>query len=237
MRYLTKILDALFPPHCAACDVRVEKLGTLCGACFSHLREVNAPFCAQCGGPFAQPGDKGLCAGCMHQAPPYARARTVWVYNDVSAALVGRLKFQDRTAMLPHYGAALVRAGSDMLEEVDLVMPVPLHWRRLMGRRYNQSALLAYAMRRYATWLPVDVRNLRRVRYTVPQTRLRGDERRRNVRGAFAVRSKKRVEGKVVLLVDDVMTTGATVLACVQALQDAGAKEVRVLTLARTIRE
>lgn len=237
MRFLATILDTLFPPYCAACDTQVQSVGTLCAPCFSHLREVKAPYCAQCGAPFAQPGDKGLCAGCMHAMPPYTRARTVWVYNDVSAALVGRLKFQDRTAMLAHYGAALVRAGGDVLAEVDLVMPVPLHWRRLVARRYNQSALLAYAMRRYVAWLPVDVRNLRRVRHTVPQTRLRGEERRRNVKGAFAVRDKAAVAGKVVLLVDDVMTTGATALACVKALQDAGAKEVRVLTLARTLRE
>lgn len=229
-------LDACFPPHCAACDVQVGAQGNLCGACFAQLRQIARPYCECCGMPFPHAMDTGVCAACAAGAPVYAKARAAWVYNDTSGALVRRLKFQDRSSMLVRYAEAMMRAGQDVLEGADIVVPVPLHWRRLMWRRYNQSALLAFALGR-KVGLPVDATHLRRIRHTVPQTQLRGEQRRRNVRGAFVVRDAAWVQQKRVVLVDDVLTTGATVEACVQALLAAGAVEVRVLTLARTLRE
>ena len=236
LRALTRLaLDALFPPHCASCDAAVDTAGNICTACFAQLRVIADPICTCCGVPFANPVDTGLCAVCVDEAPPFARARSVWVYNEISAALVTRFKFTDRTAMLPRYGHELARAGAELLAATDVIVPVPLHWRRLMARRYNQSALLAFALSA-RTGVPVDVRSLRRVRHTIPQTRLKGADRRSNVKGAFAVRGEA-LRGKRVLLLDDVMTTGATIHACITALEKAGAREVAVLTLARTVRE
>lgn len=230
-------LDACFPPHCAVCEEAVEAAGNLCAPCFSQLRQIGRPHCECCGVPFSHVLDAGLCAGCVGERPGYDVARSAWVYNEVSGALVTSLKFRDRTAGLDAYAAAMGRAGAELLEGADVIMPVPLHWRRLMGRRYNQSALLMYALAPHVRGAVMDVRNLRRVRHTVPQTRLKGAERLKNVKGAFAVRDAAVVRDRVVVLVDDVMTTGATIEACTRALREAGAREVRVLTLARTLRE
>jgi len=230
------LLDLCFPPHCAGCEAQVEAAGNLCSPCFTQLRQIAAPMCSCCGMPFANPVEVGLCANCASQHPLFVQARAAWVYNEVSGTLVRRLKFHDRTAMLPRYGKALAVAGREMLQESDVAVPVPLHWRRLLKRRYNQSALLAFALAREVE-IPVLVGVLRRIRHTVPQTRLKGEERRKNVKGAFAVREPERIRGKRVLLIDDVMTTGATILASTDALLRAGAQEVRVLTLARTLRE
>lgn len=230
-------LDACFPPHCAVCEEAVEAAGNLCASCFSQLRQIGRPHCECCGVPFAHALDAGLCAGCVGERPGYDVARSAWVYNEVSGALVTSLKFRDRTAGLDAYAAAMARAGAEVLQGADIIMPVPLHWRRLMHRRYNQSALLMYALAPYVRGAVMDVRNLRRVRHTVPQTRLKGADRLKNVKGAFAVRDESVVRDRVVVVVDDVMTTGATIEACTRALKEAGAREVRVLTLARTLRE
>lgn len=231
-------LDLCFPPHCPSCRVPVSAAGNLCAGCYSRLQHIAAPYCSCCGMPFALETDGGLCAACMTDMPPYTQARALWVYNDISRPLVTRIKFHDQTALVPRYGAALAQAGREVLAGADWLIPVPLHWRRLIVRRYNQAALLAYAVS-CSSGVPVLTQALVRHRFTRPQTGLRRAERQRNVRRAFAVapRGQKQIANARIVLMDDVMTTGATVHACVEALLKAGAKEVRVLTLARTGRE
>lgn len=158
-------------------------------------------------------------------------------YNDASRSLILAFKHADRTDAAPAYGAWLARAGADLIAETDLIVPVPLHRRRLIGRRYNQAALLSQALGR-AAGKPVCVDALIRHRATPSQGRMSRSQRARNVRGAFAARTvrRARIEGRSILLIDDVMTTGATVSACVNALLQAGAANVDVLTLARVTR-
>ena len=231
-------LNALLPPRCLSCGVGAERPGTLCGACWSGLTFLAPPFCAACGFPFDYDlGPEVLCGGCTREPPRYDRARAVLRYDQVSRGLLLGFKHGDRTDGAPAFGEWLARAGSELIDDCDLVLPVPLHRRRLFARRYNQSALLAQALGR-ATGLPVLPDSLRRTRNTPSQGRLSPAARRRNVAGAFKVApgAAERLGGRRALLVDDVMTTGATVEACARALKRAGAAGVDVLTLARVVR-
>ena len=158
-------------------------------------------------------------------------------YDEGSRGLVLGFKYADRTEGAAAYGAWLARAGAELAGEADLIVPVPLHWMRLFARRFNQAALLAQALG-VETGLPVVPDLLLRRRHTPSQGRLSVDQRRRNVAGAFAVKGARapRLAGRRVLLVDDVLTTGATVSACARTLRRGGAGAVDVLVLARVVR-
>lgn len=236
------VLDAVLPPLCLGCNEIVSAPGSLCARCWQGFSFVSTPHCACCGTPFAEDlGPEALCAGCLVRRPRYHRARAALVYDDRSRRIVLPFKHGDRTDIARACGGWMARAGADLLASADLVAPVPLHWRRLFMRRYNQAMLLARivvrtAARGRALRLAPDL--LRRQRWTGSQAGLVATERRRNVREAFDVHPKWRPEiaGRTVLLVDDVLTTGATVEACARALQRAGVPRVDVLTLARVVR-
>ena len=179
-----------------------------------------APWCVVCGLPFAHPmGADALCGACARQQPSWDRARAVFRYDKNSRRLVLGMKHGDRTHL----------AGADLL------VPVPLHWTRLFQRRYIQAALLAQAVRS-AGGPPVAADWLARRRRTPAQGHLGPAARERNARGAFAMRAGRSVAGKRVVIIDDVMTTGATVEECARVLKRAGAVSVGVLTLARALR-
>ena len=236
------VLDAVLPPLCLGCNEIVGAPGALCTVCWQGFSFISAPHCACCGTPFAEDlGAEALCVACLAHRPRYHRARAALVYDDGSRRLVLPFKHGDRTDIARACGGWMARAGAELLASADLVAPVPLHWRRLFVRRYNQALLLARIVVRTAApardlHLAPDL--LRRRRWTGSQAGLKATERRRNVREAFDVHPKWQtaVTGKTVLLIDDVLTTGATVEACARALERAGAKRVDVLTLARVIR-
>lgn len=232
------VVDGALPPRCFSCGVLVESHGALCRNCWGKLTLLGPPCCQRCGFPFPYeaPGQT-ICPACIARSPIYDRARAVFVYDDDSRALILRFKHADATHSAPFFGRWLARAGAELLADADLIVPVPLHRWRLLRRRYNQSALLAHALARQADKaLLVD--GLRRRRATPSQGRLSQLARRRNVQGAFAVRREAatRVSGRRILLIDDVLTTGATVEECAKALYRAGAEAVDVLTLARVVR-
>jgi len=232
------LLDAVLPPLCLGCNEIVATPGALCASCWSAFSFIAPPLCQRCGVPFAQdPGPTAHCTDCLVRPPRYGYARAALVYDARSRRIVLPFKHGDRTDMARTCGAWMARAASDLLPRAELVAPVPLHWRRLFTRRYNQAALLAGGVAREAR-LPLAPDLLRRRRWTGSQAGLRGKERRRNVRLAFDVHPRwaARIEGRGVLLIDDVLTTGATVDACVHALDRAGARHVDVLTLARVVR-
>jgi ComF family protein len=233
---LSVVLALLYPPRCPACSAPSSAVGNLCGTCAAQIRTIAAPHCQCCGSPFAYAMEMELCALCAHQRPPYTVARAVWVYNDISRRLIGAMKYADRSTDVDRYGKLLALAGRDVLREVNVIIPIPLHWRRLISRRYNQSAWLAYALSKH-TQVPVDVTSLKRIRHTKPQARCDLKDRAKNIRRAFAVMHHERLRDKIIVLVDDVITTGATLEEATQVLLKAGAREVRVLTLAKTLRE
>ena len=201
-----RALDALLPPQCLGCGALVDEPGSLCAECWDSVVFLGPPQCPACGFPFEYSLGEGALCGACSRRRP-AFAR--W----------------------------LARAGGELLGEAECIVPVPLHWSRLFARRYNQAALLAQNLGRLGS-VPVVPDALVRRRRTPPQGRMGTAARRRNLAGAFAVgpRGRARIEGRRVLLVDDVLTTGATAAACGRTLLGAGAGAVDVLTLARVVR-
>jgi len=233
-----RLVDIVLPPLCLGCGEIVATPGTLCVASWPAYSFIAAPHCACCGTPFAEDlGEEALCGSCLARRPRFRRARAALIYDDKSRRLVLPFKHGDRTDMARACGAWMARAGADLLAEAELVAPVPLHWRRLFTRRYNQALLLARSVSRQ-TSLALAPDLLRRRRWTGSQAGLAAKERRSNVREAFEVHPRWAggLKGKTVVLVDDVLTTGATAEACVRALKRGGAAHVDVLTLARVVR-
>lgn len=242
---LLRLLDAVLPPLCLGCNEIVAEPGALCAACWPAFSFIAAPHCSRCGTPFAEPvgpveHGNVQCGACLRRPPRFHKARAALVYDDESRRLVLPFKHGDRTDMARACGRWMARAGAELLADADLVTPVPLHWRRLFTRRYNQAQLLARVAVAAAGpsrgQLVPDL--LRRRRWTGSQSGLGAKERHDNVRQAFDLHPRRAalVRGKSVLLIDDVLTTGATIEACVRVLQRGGATHVDVLTLARVVR-
>lgn len=232
------LVDALLPPLCLSCQGAVSEPGSLCPACWSKIAFLTPPACACCGLPFDfEMGEGALCGECLAEPPRFARARAVLRYDEASRGLILGLKHADRLEGAPAFARWMARAGAELLAEADLLVPVPLHRWRLLARRYNQAALLAMALSRLSGVAAVpDL--LVRLRRTPPQGHLSRSGRARNVAGAFAVAPRRAagLAGKRVVLVDDVLTSGATVNECATALLRCGAGRVDVLTLGRVIR-
>jgi len=228
--------DLALPPQCISCQKPLAATGALCSVCWAAIDFIEAPYCAVSGLPLSGDAIDGIRPDVAANPPPYARARAALRYTDASAPLILRFKYADRLDAASTFAAWMARAGADVLERADFILPVPLHRWRLMARRYNQSAELARHLAG-VSGVPFAPHILTRTRATRPQVGLSGEARRRNVAGAFRVAPALRglMAGKAVVLVDDVLTTGATIEACTQALLAAGAAEVRVLTLARVV--
>jgi ComF family protein len=199
--------------------------------------DIALPFCPRLGIPFIyDPGPGLLSMEAIANPPAYQRARAAVRYDNVARTLVHALKYQDRTDLAPAMGRWMARAGRELLGEADVLIPVPLHWRRGWSRRYNQSGALARVIERQSG-IKVAAETLRRVRPTQQQIGLTRSQRASNVQGAFKVAAHKQseIQGRRVILVDDVLTTGVTVDACARALLRAKAASVDVLVFARVV--
>lgn len=227
----------LFPDACMACGRAVGQHGTLCAQCWPKVRFIEKPFCTVSGAPFGHDfGDRIVSADVIANPPDYDKARAACVHADIARQLVTRLKYADQTDLAPWMARFMARAGAELIGEADIIVPVPLHRLRLWTRRYNQSAELARALATL-TGLPMASAALVRARRTKQQVGLTATQRQTNVRGVFRVPDEHRiaVQGRTVLLVDDVLTTGATVNAATRALKKAGADQVLVLTFSRVL--
>lgn len=229
-------LDIALPTLCVACREPVAGEG-VCAECWAKLSFIAPPYCPRLGIPFVyDPGPDLLSMEAIANPPAYARARAAVRYDDVARTLVHALKYQDRTDLAPAMGRWMARAGRELLAEAEVLVPVPLHWRRGWSRRYNQSGALARVIERQ-TGVKLASEALRRVRPTQQQIGLSRSQRASNVQGAFKVAPDRAadIQGRRVVLIDDVLTSGATTDACARALLRAKAASVDVLVFARVV--
>lgn len=235
-----QILHLILPVDCAGCGVALldDPVPFFCRTCWADITPLRGPACPRCGRPFASPvtlqySPDHVCGACRLHKPAYARAWSLYPYVPPLQDAIRLFKYRGKVTLAAALGD-LMNAAIREAPAVDLVMPVPLHPSRLREREFNQSLLLADRLsRRHG--LPLSYDNLVRVRRTASQTDLSRAARLKNLRRAFAVARPEEVGGKRILLVDDVMTTGTTVNECAKALRKAGAADVTVCTLARTI--
>ncbi|MGD9510582.1 MAG: double zinc ribbon domain-containing protein [Geminicoccaceae bacterium] len=237
-RLISGAVDLVLPPRCLACGTEIDAPLGLCAVCWGELRFLSAPCCRCCGFPLPHTSiEAPLCATCSRQPPSYDRARAALRYDQGSARLILRYKRGGRLEGVPLFARWMHHAGDELLVETDLILPVPLHRWRLLRRGFNQSAMLAKQLSILSDrpWSPGI---LLRQRATRSQQGLGAAARQENIRSsAFRIRSPDRVAGARILLVDDVLTTGATVSACTAVLRRAGAAAVDVLALARVVRD
>lgn len=233
------LTDALYPPACVGCAEPTDSAQGLCAACWRDAVFIAGDVCERCGAPVADGAEAGdLCDGCLHAPPAFGRGRAAMVYDGAGRRLTLALKHGDRVDLARPMARWMLRAGGALVREADVVAPVPLHWTRLARRRFNQAAELSRAVAGLAGVASApDL--LRRTRRTETQDGKTRAERHANLVGAFAVREslRGRIEGARVLLVDDVMTTGATLSACADACRAAGAARIDALVFARVARE
>ncbi len=231
-----RALNVALPPLCPACRQLVRE-GGLCASCWSKLSFITRPYCERLGIPFAyDPGPGVVSMQALADPPAYRRARAAVRYDEIGRTLVHALKYGDRLELAPLMGGLMARAGQELFADADALVPVPLHWRRLWMRRFNQSALLAKAISRLAG-IPVAEGALKRVKATAQQVGLSKAERAQNLQGAFCVppAGKALVAGRRLVLVDDVLTSGATADSAARTLLRAGAADVDVLVFARVV--
>jgi len=245
MNLLSRLMDLIYPPRCGVCHAFLQEDAVnhegeemdLCRRCFNSFVETTSPLCPSCGRPFGSGGGEDhTCADCLAARPSFDIARSPYIYEGLLMTAIHELKYARKTSLARSLGPLLASYAARWLGnpvEKLLVMPVPLHPRRLRQRGFNQSLLLA---RHVASRLEADLDcfSLRRTRFTQPQTNLTSDERKKNVRRAFGVVETSSLKGRAVLLIDDVATTGSTLNECARVLKKTGVKEVSCLVLART---
>ena len=234
------VVDVALPQLCASCREPVGDAG-VCAACWSKLSFIAPPYCERLGIPFTyDPGPGILSMEAIADPPAYHRARAAVRYDEVARTLVHAFKYGDRLDLAPTMGRWMASAGRTLLSDADALVPVPLHWRRQWARRFNQSALLAEVVAKAGNGsraVPVSYHALKRVKATPQQVGLSQSARAQNVQGAFRVPAdgKAEVAGRRLILIDDVLTSGATMDACARALLRAGAAQVDALVFARVV--
>ncbi|MEO8530776.1 MAG: ComF family protein [Deltaproteobacteria bacterium] len=232
---LQGFVDAIYPPTCLVCDARVEGDRALCGKCWGETPFISGLCCDKCG--VALPGvsdDVEICDDCRVLARPWVQGRAALAYEGTARKMILALKHADKTELVPQLARWMARSGRDIIAHCDLIVPVPAHWTRTLQRQYDQAELLAVALGKITT-LPVATDALIRTRKTGTQDGKSRDARFANTEGAFRTRTD--LSGKTVLLVDDVMTSGASFAAAADACTGAGANDIYVLAAARVAKE
>ena len=233
-------LSVLYPPHCVSCGEPIEDTHGLCGKCWAETPFVTGHVCDRCGVPLLgeDDGQGDLCDECLTIARPWTRGRAALIYSENARRLVILLKYHDRLDLVPPAAGWMARAAREIVARDALVVPVPAHWTRIFRRRYNQAAELARALGRELR-LEVAPTALIRPNRTETQEGKGRDARFANMQGAIRPHPRRgaALAGRHVLLVDDVMTSGATMAAAAEACLEAGAAEVDTLVLARAMKD
>lgn len=240
MKIWQKILNFILPPRCVLCGKVLRDDQGICDSCINNVEFLKLPICYRCGQPLNEVTGQNnahlLCARCLRTKRQVFRlSRSAFAYDDFSKKLILDFKFYDYTDLAALLAKMLYVAGNDIFQSgVDIIIPVPLHYTRLIKRKYNQSSLLAKELSKL-TGIKTDNFILRKKRRTKPQVECSGTARLNNLKNAFIVKNPAKIKGKRVLLIDDVLTTGATLRECAVTLKRAGAKSVDNLTAARVI--
>jgi ComF family protein len=242
---LKRGIDLILPPRCPVNGTIVDSVGAISPQAWKELTFISSPHCPCCGIPFAVENDAVfplmadyLCGQCLSTPRHFEKSKSLLVYDDGSRKMILSFKHADAPHLHTTLAPLLVNLGKDFLNPDSVLVPIPLHWRRLVSRRYNQSAILANAMSKISgviCWPDV----LMRVRHTPPQGHKSAKDRYQNVAGAFEINSiyQDKLNDKKIVLIDDVFTTGATLDECAKVLKSAGVKSVNLLTLARVTKE
>jgi ComF family protein len=230
-----KFLDFVLPARCLMCGRVLAGSDGVCADCFNTIDFVDEPKCAFCGRPFEfMPGRRGnpVCVKCLRSKPRFDSCVSAVIYSEGAKKIILPFKHGDKTNLAKFMAGVMVARGSGLIGKCNVIMPVPIHLFRMLKRKYNQAALLARFVGK-SSGKPVFYNALVRKRSSPPQGHMGEKERIRNVKGVFAVKSRAKLKGLKVLLIDDVFTTGATVNECAAVLKKAGASRVYVLTFAR----
>ncbi len=239
MQYILKgLADVVFPPRCIACSAFLMEDGvSFCPDCFEGIKFNRSPLCSRCGIPFDEAGKEDhICGECLSSAPAFSVARAVGRYETVLMDVIHKFKYGGKTSVGQKLGKLMAEFVYPAFNIMDysLIIPVPLHPRRLRQRGFNQAVILAGEISRHFS-MSLDFLSLKRVVFTESQASLGKEKRASNVKAAFAVADAGKVMGQKIILVDDVITTGSTVNECARALLKNKAEEVAVLTLARAV--
>ena len=241
MSFIKDIINFILPPRCLLCGKVLDEDKGLCDDCISQIEFLNQAICCRCGHPLLdvseKSSDKLICGNCLKSKNhiPFRMLRSAYVYDDFSKKLILDLKFYDKTDLAPLLAKMMYVAGKDIFaSNIDLIIPVPLHYTRLIRRRYNQSALLAKELGKL-TNIKVDYKTFIKRRKTKPQVDCSGKERLTNVKNSFYVKDFDKIKGKRILLVDDVLTTGSTLNECAKAIKQAKPKSIDGLTVSRAV--
>lgn len=232
-----RCLDFLYPPGCACCGSAISEPHALCPRCWGEMRFIERPYCERLGTPLpVQSAERLLSPAAIADPPVFNRARAAVCYDKNARALVHRFKYGDRPELARLMGRLMAVAGKEILKEVDFIVPVPLHRWRLWRRRFNQAMELAVVIAQFSDVI-CNPQLLARIRRTRPQNELTKAQRQENLTGAFAVPDEARmlIKGKNIILIDDVLTSGATANAAARTLMRAGASNIDILTFARVV--
>lgn len=234
-KFLNQIFNILFPPRCLCCNKIVATIGVFCSKCWQDIEFINNPNCYICSHPFEYDiGKNALCISCIKDKPTYSKAFVVFKYDNHSNKIIHKLKYSDCTYLAPYLANFMYRSLN--YSKFDFIAPIPVHKRKLLTRMYNQSLLLAKCLSKLSSInLIPDL--LLKVKNTKPQSSLNKKDRRKNVISAYVFNKeyKKLINGKTILLIDDVITTGATINYCSKLLLNANAKDVQISAIGKTI--
>ena len=239
MKFIKKILEIFFPSHCLSCAEIISKDALFCSHCWPKLQFITDPKCKICSYPFEveithmQP----LCANCLVKTPSYDKVITLFGYNKIIKKVIGDFKYRDQSFLAKKFAKILFDKFKKEIAGCDLIVAVPLHPNRLKTRKFNQAVLLAKNLVKFLPESKFHPDLLFRIKDTAPQVNLKKEERKKNLKRGFLINQKYRdlVRDKKVLLIDDVMTTGATLENCAKELKRRKAKEVVVLVIAKTV--
>ncbi len=232
MQIIKKAIGLIFPKVCLNCSCIISENEDLCYECYKQIDFLAQDYCNLCGCIIVN--DTSLCGKCIVDPPPFSTLKSVFAYNVNSKNMIISLKFFDNINYVRTYARWMYERNKDIFIDTELIIPVPIHRLRLFQRKYNQAALLAKAISHLSN-IPCQLFTIKRLRNTRAQAGLSIKQRTENVKGVFAIAENDLIKNKTILLVDDVVTTGATVKQCAQVLVNCGAAEIKVLTLARTI--